>query len=79
MAEYAIRFWALLNSAYRLQASRQSKMVEAIVMALAEPSARQNYLNKLSELSDGIMPGDKANDYSGLETLKGHMGTKNAR
>lgn len=79
MAEYAIRFWALLNAAYRLQALRQIKTVESIVMALAEPGARQNYLNQLASISDGIMPGDRANDYSGLETLKGHMGTKNAR
>lgn len=70
LKEKAIRFWFLLNETYKLEAAEQQRMVATISAANAEPEDRQRYLNQLQDVSDGIMPLDKSNDYSGLDRLK---------
>lgn len=70
---YALHFFILLNEAYRVRAEEQILRVSDFAAAQAEREPRENYLKRLTDLSDAIMPGDNANDYSGLETLKGEL------
>lgn len=52
--EYAVRFFALTNSMYRIQAIETINHVQAIVIGNAEPKDRSNAIDKLEKSSKGI-------------------------
>lgn len=73
MDEPAIRFFTLLNEAYRLDARNQIKAIAAATMGMADTAARQKHVDGLQRVSDGILPGDNNNDYSGINQIKNRM------
>lgn len=69
-----MRFFAMLNTAYELEAERQVKAIAAIALGFADQKSKQKPLEELQRAADGIIPGDSSNDYSGMDILKNHMG-----
>lgn len=73
LREPAIRFFSLLDEAYKMEAERQLKAIAAVTLGFANSKDRQKPIDELKRISDGIMPGDNDNDYSGLEIIKARL------
>jgi c-di-AMP phosphodiesterase-like protein len=70
----AITFFSLLNRAYQIDADQQIKLTTSVGFAMADEQARQKHLGELQKISEGHVPGDLNDDYSGLEKMKGMLG-----
>ena len=54
LSEYAVRFFSLVNSMYRLESSEKIDNVHAITIANAEPKDRESALKALEKSSKGL-------------------------
>lgn len=54
MSEFAVTFFSLVNSMYRLEATEKIDLIEGIAIGNAEPKDRSNAISALQKSAKGL-------------------------
>lgn len=74
MEEYAVRFFVLLNHAYKIEAQEVKHLAVASMLPWISDSKRREIISSLDLMTSDILDiGLDDDDYSGLEKLKGKL------